>query len=125
CFSFYAIKTITSGEGGAITTNNKHAEEWLVKARLHGMNKNAVDRYTSHYQPFDMEFLGYKANMTNIDASLLLHQLERIDSLHNKRELIAKKYELGFANNNNIKTIKILPHTKHGRFLYTIHVDPK
>ena len=125
CFSFYAIKTITSGEGGMITTNNNKANEWLIKARLHGMNKNAIDRYSSHYQPLDMDFLGYKANMTNIDASLLIHQLERIEILYKKRERIAKLYDNGFKDNKNIQVFLNLPHSKHGRFLYTILVEPK
>jgi len=125
CFSFYAIKTITSGEGGAITTNDFNAYDWLKKARLHGMNKNAVDRYVGHYQPYDMEFLGYKANMTNIDASLLIHQLERIEKLRLKREKIAKLYDKGFAKNSFIKIPKVMPGSKHGRFIYTIWVNPK
>jgi len=125
CFSFYAIKTITSGEGGMITTNNSDANEWLIKARLHGMSKNAIDRYSGHYQPIDMEFLGYKSNMTNIEASLLQHQLERIDSLHAKREILASIYDKGFENNSKIKVLKNLPNSLHGRFLYTIQVNPQ
>mgnify|MGYP001566944362 CR=1 FL=1 len=74
CFSFYATKNITSGEGGAIATNNEDYYNWLFKARLHGMSKNALDRYTKKYEHYDMEFLGYKCNMNNIQASLLVHQ---------------------------------------------------
>lgn len=124
CFSFYAIKTITSGEGGAITTNDSKAYEWLIKARLHGMSKNAIDRYSGHYQPIDMEFLGYKANMTNIEASMLLHQLERINRLYEQREKLAAIYDKGFSKNKNVKIIPALTNSKHGRFLYTIQVDP-
>lgn len=125
CFSFYAIKTITSGEGGMITTNNKNAYEWLVKARLHGMNKNAIDRYVGHFQPFEMEFLGYKANMTNIQAALLLHQLARIEKLYRRREEIAEIYDNSFGKNKNIKIIPKVKDSKHARFLYTIQVDPR
>src|SRR3989338_3270470 len=60
CFSFYATKTITSGEGGAITTNSKRAYEWFMQARLHGMSKNAAERYSKRYKHNDLEFLGYK-----------------------------------------------------------------
>ena len=66
CYSFYATKNLTSGEGGAITCHNKETADWLAKARLHGMSKSAADRYTSNYQHYDMEFLGYKFNMSNI-----------------------------------------------------------
>lgn len=125
CFSFYAIKTITSGEGGAITTNNKKAYDWLIKARLHGMNKNAADRYVKRYTHNDMEFLGFKCNMTNIAASLLIHQIDRIDVYLKKREQIARMYNRGFSKNNSIKMPNILPNSTHARFLYTIWVDAK
>src|SRR3990167_507916 len=125
CFSFYATKTITSGEGGAITTNNKKAFEWFIRARIHGMSKNAVDRYVKRYDPNDLEFLGYKANMTNIAASLLLHQLERINSLLHKRERIARMYDKAFSKNPAIRLPSFPAKSLHARYLYTIWVDPK
>ncbi len=125
CFSFYATKTITSGEGGAISTNDRNAYEWLIKARIHGMSKNAVDRYVKRYTHNDMEFLGYKANMTNIAASLLIYQLDRIDTYLNKREQIAQIYNLEFSKNKGVTLPEVLPNSIHARFLYTIWVDPK
>lgn len=125
CFSYYAIKTITSGEGGAITTNSKKAYEWLVRARLHGMSKNAADRYVKRYQHNDMEFLGYKCNMTDISASLLINQLDRIDAYRRRREAIARIFTHGFSNNPELGFPKVLPDCVHARFLYTIWVDPK
>lgn len=123
CFSFYATKTITCGEGGAITCNDKEAYEWLIKARLHGMSKNAAERYTKRYEHYDMEFLGYKCNMTNIQASLLINQLNRINDLLYRREEIAKEYKKGFVNNNLINMPSILPNSVHARYLYTIWVN--
>jgi dTDP-4-amino-4,6-dideoxygalactose transaminase len=125
CFSFYATKTITSGEGGALATNNTDAYEWFMKARLHGMSKSAADRYVKRYQHNEMEFLGYKCNMTNIAASLLIHQLERIEQLRKKRERIAELYNRGFAKNNKIARPSVLTNSIHARYLYTIWVDPK
>lgn len=125
CFSFYATKTITSGEGGAITANNQKAADWLIRARLHGMSKNAADRYVKRYQHNDLEFLGYKANMTNVAASLLLHQLDRINVLLKQRERIANLYNKGFSKNPLIRMPDILPNSVHARYLYTIWVDPK
>ncbi|MCX8009128.1 MAG: DegT/DnrJ/EryC1/StrS family aminotransferase [Patescibacteria group bacterium] len=123
CFSFYATKNITSGEGGMITCHDEKAYEWFKKARLHGMSKNAADRYTKKYEHYDMEFLGYKCNMTNIQAALLIHQLERIEILLKRKEKIWKRYDEGFKKNERIKTPKILPNTKHARHLYTVWVD--
>src|SRR5205823_2866215 len=118
CFSFYATKNITSGEGGAIATNDRNLSEWLINARLHGMSKHAVDRYTKKYDHYDMEFLGYKANMNNIQASLLIHQLENIEKYLIKKEAIAKLYTKNFLKNSAIKTPGVLPHTKHARHIY-------
>lgn len=123
CFSFYATKNIASGEGGAITTNDAKAYDWLKKARLHGMSKNAADRYSKKYEHYDMEFLGYKSNMTNIQASLLIHQLDRVETNLKKKELISQKYNEGFKSNKNIRVPEVLPNTKHARHIYTIWAD--
>jgi len=125
CFSFYATKNITSGEGGAISTNNKKLYDWLVMARLHGMSKNAAERYTKLYEHYDMEILGYKANMPNIQAALLINQLDKIEMFLDKKEKLAKQYDKGFAPNKNISHPAILPHTKHARHIYTIWVKGK
>jgi len=124
CFSFYATKNITSGEGGAIVTNGSRLYKWLLMARLHGISKNASERYNKMYEHYDMEFLGYKANMSDISAALLLNQLEKIDKFWVKKERIAKYYNHSFRVNSKIKIPKILPNVKHARLLYTILVDP-
>lgn len=125
CFSFYATKNITSGEGGAIVCKDKKAYEWFKKARLHGMSKNAAERYTKRYEHYDMEFLGYKCNMTNIQAALLLHQLERIESLRIVKEKISQQYNKGFLNNKNISIPRTINNSKHARYIYTILVNPQ
>ena len=96
CFSFYATKNITSGEGGAIAVNNADKAELLRLLRLHGIDKSAADRYTKRYQHWDMPVLGWKYNMDNIQAALLIGQLQRVDSLWEKRESIYKKYQKAF-----------------------------
>lgn len=123
-FSFYATKNITSGEGGAISTHNATYYEWLKKARLHGMSKNAADRYSKKYEHYDMEFLGFKSNMTNIQASLLLHQIDRIESSLKKKELISQIYNNSLSKNKRICLPVVLPSSKHARHIYTIWVDP-
>lgn len=125
CFSFYATKNITSGEGGAIVCNDKDMYEWFKKARLHGMSKNAADRYSKKYEHYDMEFLGYKSNMTNIQASLLIHQLEKIDNFLQRKEEISQLYDKGLKGNKKIGVPAVLPKTKHARHLYTIWIDEK
>ena len=72
CFSFYATKNITSGEGGAIVTNNTDKAQLLKMLRSHGIDKSAADRYTKHYRHWDMPVLGWKYNMDNIQACFSL-----------------------------------------------------
>jgi len=123
CYSFYATKNLTCGEGGAIVCNDKKLYEWFKRARLHGLSKSAAERYTKKYEHYDLEFLGYKANMTNIDAALLIHQLDRLPDYLVRREEIAQKYNRAFANNPYIEVPVVLESTKHARYVYTILVN--
>src|SRR3989339_1738791 len=123
CYSFYATKNLTSGEGGAISCNDKKIYEWMLRARQHGMSKNAATRYSKKYEHYDMEFLGHKCNMSNIQAALMVKQLDRIEGYLNMREKLARKYDKGFLKNKNIKTSAVISGGKHARHLYTIWVD--
>lgn len=120
CFSFYATKNITSGEGGAIATNDGDKAEVLRMLRLHGIDKGAADRYTKTYQHWDMPILGWKYNMDNLQAALLLGQLARIDDLWSKRETVASKYEAAFSGIEELGLLQPLPGLKHARHLFTI-----
>jgi len=124
CYSFYATKTLTCGEGGAIICNDIEIYKWLKKARLHGLSKSAAERYTKKYEHYDLEFLGRKANMTNINAALLIHQIDRIEDYLQRREEIAQIYNKAFEDNPNIDLPKVLSDSKHSRYIYTIWVDP-
>ena len=123
CFSFYATKNITSGEGGAIATNNREKAELLRMLRLHGIDKSAADRYTKRYQHYNMTVLGWKYNMDNIKASLLIGQLERINDLWKKRDEIYRRYEDAFSSVKGIKLMRTLPDSRHARHLFTIQVN--
>ncbi|MCK4325582.1 DegT/DnrJ/EryC1/StrS aminotransferase family protein [bacterium] len=123
CFSFYATKNITCGEGGAISTNNKEIAEKLRKMRLHGMSKGAAERYSEKYIHWDMEILGWKFNMDDVHSALLLNQLKNIEKWRQRREEICRMYEDGFRGINGIKLLKILPNSKSARHLFTILVD--
>lgn len=93
CFSFYATKNITSGEGGAISCNDTKLAEKLYKLRLHGINKDAASRYTGAYKHWDMELLGWKYNISDIQSALLIGQLAKIDERLAIRDKLAKLYE--------------------------------
>jgi len=124
CFSFYATKNLTSGEGGAIITKNEESAGLLKKMRLHGMSKNAIERYEKKYEHYDMEMLGWKYNMTNIQAAMMLHQLEKLERRLQKREKLCRRYEEAFSELSDVRLLTILPGVKSARHLFTILVAP-
>jgi dTDP-4-amino-4,6-dideoxygalactose transaminase len=124
CFSFYATKNITSGEGGAVSTGSEALAEALRMLRLHGIDRGAADRYTKRFQHYDMPLLGWKFNMDNIHAALLIGQLDRIEDLWQKRNALWKLYEAGLRGMKGVEMVKTLPDVKHARHLFTILVDP-
>jgi UDP-4-amino-4-deoxy-L-arabinose-oxoglutarate aminotransferase len=122
CFSFYATKNITSGEGGAVATYDKTIADNIKMLRLHGIDKGAAERYTRRYEHWDMPLLGWKYNMDNIHAALLIGQIERIDDLLLRRDRLWRMYEEELSNVSGVRTLKTLPNVKHARHLFTILV---
>ncbi len=125
CFSFYATKNITSGEGGAISVKSEEKYKLLKKLRLHGFDKTAADRYTGHFKQYDVDILGWKYNMDNIHAAILIEQLKKIDVMYARRSEIYKKYHDAFSKIDGIELHTIRPEAKHAFHLITILVDPE
>jgi dTDP-4-amino-4,6-dideoxygalactose transaminase len=125
CFSFYATKNITSGEGGAVSTDDENIAEKLSRLRLHGMSKGAAERYTERYEHWDMEMLGWKCNMDNIQAALLLDQLKNIEGRWRRREEICQRYESAFNKLAAVSFPIVLPNSKSARHLFTVLVSPE
>ncbi len=125
CFSFYATKSITSGEGGALATSSAAVADQIRKLRLHGMDLSAADRYTKRYQHWDVEYCGWKYNMDNIQAALLIPQIARIEERWQRREAISRCYEAAFSNVSGLAFPKVLPGLKSARHLFTIWVAPE
>jgi len=102
CFSFYATKTLTTGEGGMVTTNNSKIAEKIKIQRLHGISGDAWKRYGQnndwYYEVVD---LGYKYNTTDIQASIGIIQLEKLEWMRDERKKIAEKYKNAFAGKLN------------------------
>jgi len=123
CFSFYATKNITSGEGGAIASNNAELAEKVRLLRTHGMSKEAADRYTGEYRHWDMATCGWKYNMDNIQAAMLLPQLRKIDEYWEKRYALYHEYiqRLGISG---VKWPQPIPDAKSAYHLFTIWVEP-
>ncbi len=98
-FSFYANKTITTGEGGMVVTRNAELAKRMKVMRLHGMNRDAFDRFTAKVPSWYYEIVapGFKYNLTDIAAALGLHQLRRADTFQKRREQIATMFNEGLA----------------------------
>jgi len=124
CFSFYATKNITSGEGGAVVTNSAEIADRVRLLRQHGMSASASDRYTGTYRHWDLELLGWKYNMTNLQAALLVGQIDRMDALWKRREAIAVRYEHGFRDVDGVGFPIVPAGARSARHLFTIWVDP-
>ena len=117
-FSFHPVKHITTGEGGAITTNSKEAYEKLLLLRGHGMSPQ-IDIAPWHY---DMTELGFNYRLTDISCALGLSQLKKLDSFLYLRRSIAKKYDDFFSRIDFIEPL--YPFTNNSAYhLYVIKID--
>jgi dTDP-4-amino-4,6-dideoxygalactose transaminase len=98
-FSFYANKTITTGEGGLLVTRDPEIAKRARVMRLHGINRDAFDRFTSKAPSWYYEIVapGFKYNMTDIAASMGIHQLKKADFFQQKRAHIAALYDEALA----------------------------
>lgn len=94
CFSFYAVKNMTTGEGGMIATDNEDLADWLRKARLHGISADAWKRYDkkSSVNIYQVEFPGWKYNTTDFQSAIGLVQLKKLDEMQSKRKKIVDRY---------------------------------
>jgi dTDP-4-amino-4,6-dideoxygalactose transaminase len=120
-FSFYATKTLATGEGGLATTENEEYAEQMSSLRLHGISKDAWKRYSKrgnwYYEVTD---IGYKYNMTDIQAALGLAQLRKSDAMWKRRSDIAERYTQGFSWNDHIITPTVRAYVQSSWHLYVI-----
>lgn len=122
CFSFYATKNLTCGEGGALVCNDDALAESLRLLRLHGMNKNANDRHKEGYQHWDMTVLGWKYNMDNIQAAMLLPQMDRLEANWQKRKELADYYDGLLRDIPDLTRPRTLPGVEHSWHLFPVWV---
>ena len=124
CFSFYVTKNLVTAEGGMVVTNNEAYAKRMRILSLHGLSADAWNRYgTDGYKHYEVVEAGYKYNMTDIQASLGLHQLARLDAHYKRRVEIWDRYNAAFADLPLVLPASIPPDIKHGRHIYTIFVE--
>ncbi len=123
-YSFYATKTITTGEGGMIVTRNSEVAKRCRIMRLHGISRDAFDRYTSTKPSWHYEVVapGCKYNMTDIAASLGIHQLKKARRFQKEREAMAKCYDEAFRDLPVILPPKAIAGDIHAWHLYVIRL---
>jgi dTDP-4-amino-4,6-dideoxygalactose transaminase len=94
CFSFYANKTITTGEGGMLVTDDEHIYSRAKVMRLHGINRDIWERFTNHKSSWEYDVIapGYKYNMPDINAAIGLAQLEKAEEFRAERQRCAAYY---------------------------------
>ncbi|MBI2303823.1 MAG: DegT/DnrJ/EryC1/StrS family aminotransferase [Chloroflexi bacterium] len=125
-FSFYVTKNVCTGEGGMVTTENDDWAEEMRLRSLHGISKDAWKRYSAEgYQPYETIYPGYKFNMMDIQASLGIHQLARVEENHRVRERWWHRYNEAFSEMPELITPLEEEGIRHSRHLYTILIRPE
>lgn len=122
CFSFYATKSITSAEGGAFSTNDQNMARLIKKLRSHGITSELAQRVRTGLKTYDVDVLGWKYNMDNVQGAILIHQVKKIEKHWKRREEIAKKYRRSFGK-LGIEMPYEYKNSKHGRHVFPIWVD--
>lgn len=122
CFSFYATKNLTTGEGGMITSNSARVADSLRQLRLHGLSHDSWKRYgpTGSWK-YDVKVPGYKCNMTDVQAAIGLVQLDKLDRMNKRRAELAESYSEHLKQLDGI----IIPPLDEERVwhLYTIQLE--
>ena len=123
CFSFYATKTLSTGEGGMICTNDEEIAERCKIMRLHGINRDAWKRYTdSGSWYYEVVAPGYKYNFTDLQASLGLPQLKKVDTMWKSRQNIAAKYTALLKDLDTIELHTVKPDRESSWHLFPIRL---
>jgi len=123
-FSFHPVKHITTGEGGAVVTDDEGLYERLLLLRSHGIDKDAQDRYGPDASwAYDMKYLGRNYRMTDFQAALGVSQLKKLDGFIDKRNELASMYD-AFLGDIDAVTLPVTKgNVRHAWHLYTILLD--
>jgi dTDP-4-amino-4,6-dideoxygalactose transaminase len=124
CFSFYATKTITTGEGGMATTDNPEWAERMRIMSLHGISHDAWKRYTAEGSwYYEILYPGYKYNLTDVAASLGIQQLKKADRFWELRRRCVDWYNDGLKDVPEVSVPYVAPEVQHAWHLYVIQLN--
>ncbi len=124
-FSFYATKTLTTGEGGMVTTHNEAFADRMRMMRLHGISRDAWRRYSGEGNwYYEVHEAGYKYNLTDLQAAIGLVQLAKCDALNAARERIALRYDTAFSRNEVLEVPTVRADRTTAWHLYILRLQP-
>jgi dTDP-4-amino-4,6-dideoxygalactose transaminase len=124
CFSFYVTKNVVTGEGGLVLTKNEADAARIKILGLHGMSKDAWKRFSDEgYKHYQVVTAGFKYNMMDLQASIGLHQLKRVEPYWQRRLEIWQRYDAAFAGLPVGTPAAPAPGTRHALHLYTLLID--
>ena len=124
CFSFYATKNLTTGEGGMVLCADEQDAERIRHLSLHGLSRDAWDRFgNSGYRHYAVIDAGFKYNMMDLQAAIGIHQLAKIEKHWLRRMQIAVRYDAAFADLPIELPAVPEPHTRHAHHLYPLRLD--
>jgi dTDP-4-amino-4,6-dideoxygalactose transaminase len=124
-FSFYVTKTLATGEGGMVTTDNDDLAQRMRVMRLHGIDRDVFQRYTAEKARWYYEVIapGYKYNMTDIAAAIGIEQLRKVEHFAQKRARIAERYNKAFEGLPLSRPTFVRPADRHAWHLYVIKLQ--
>ena len=124
CFSFYTTKNLVTGEGGMVTTSNGSWASQIKTSALHGLSADAWKRFSDDgFKHYEIMLPGFKYNMTDLHASLGLHQLPRVERNLLRRREIWESYDAAFSDLPVLLPAGEDEGTRHARHLYTLLLD--
>jgi dTDP-4-amino-4,6-dideoxygalactose transaminase len=125
CFSFYVTKNLTTIEGGMLCTDCDDVAERVRVLGLQGMTADAWARFSDDgYRHYEVSYAGWKANMTDLQAAIGLHQLRKLGPRLERRRRLWERYDEAFADLPCARPEPEAPGTLHARHLYTLQIDP-
>ena len=124
CYSFYVTKNITTGEGGMVTTNDEELANSIKINALHGMDKDAWKRFSDDgYKHYQVVFPGFKYNMTDVQASVGIEQLKKVERFARRRTEVWNHYKKELADLPLLLPPDVESDSRHAFHLYTIMLD--
>jgi perosamine synthetase len=122
-FSFHPVKTITTGEGGMVTTNDPGRARWIRAFRNHGITTDHRERAESGTASYDMVLLGYNYRLTDFQAALGRRQLTRLTEILDRRRALASLYDRRFAGISYARPLSRVPDRAHANHLYVLRLE--